>query len=98
MQPLARTNSSVPVRIVLKRLVDIEGSGRVFCARLIARQDTMLNALYYPHTDIQSPTIIKNSLLLWDCVETIVPYANWRRKGPTGDRANWEHYPNNTDV
>ena len=49
----------------------------------------MLKALYYPHTDIQSPIIIKNALLLWDSVETIVPYTNWRREGPTGDRANW---------
>jgi hypothetical protein len=38
---------------------------------------SMLKALYYPHTDIANPTILKNSLLLWDNVETIVPYAGW---------------------
>jgi hypothetical protein len=45
----------------------------------------VLKALYYPHTDIESPTIVKNSLLLWDSIETIVPYANWRRTRGTGD-------------
>lgn len=53
----------------------------------------MLKALYYPHTDIQSPTIIKNALLLWDSVETIVPYPNWKRRGPTGDPANRRRRP-----
>lgn len=33
----------------------------------------MLKALYYPHTEIANPTILKNALLLWDSVETIVP-------------------------
>lgn len=33
----------------------------------------MLRALYYPHTEVSSPTILKNALLLWDAVETIVP-------------------------
>jgi hypothetical protein len=41
----------------------------------------MLRALYYPHTDIQSPVILKNALLLWDSIETIVPHANWQRPG-----------------
>jgi hypothetical protein len=38
----------------------------------------MLKALYYPHTQITSPLIIKNALLLWDSIETIVPHKNWR--------------------
>jgi hypothetical protein len=37
----------------------------------------MLKALYFPHTTINNPTIIKNALLLWDCVETIVPAGKW---------------------
>jgi hypothetical protein len=45
----------------------------------------MLKALYYPHTDIHSPIIIKNALLLWDSIETIVPHPDWRRTQSTGD-------------
>ena len=30
-------------------------------------------ALYYPHTEIRSEVMLKNALLLWDSVETIVP-------------------------
>lgn len=37
----------------------------------------MVNALYYPHTDITNPSIVKNALLLWDTLETIVPRAHW---------------------
>lgn len=33
----------------------------------------MLSALYFPHTSIGSKDILKNALLLWDQVETIVP-------------------------
>jgi hypothetical protein len=33
----------------------------------------VLKALYYPHTDVTSPLILKNALLLWDSLETIVP-------------------------
>lgn len=33
----------------------------------------MLKALYYPHTEIRSQIVLKNALLLWDEVETIVP-------------------------
>lgn len=32
----------------------------------------MTKALYFPHTDIGSPVIIKNALLLWDGIETII--------------------------
>lgn len=40
----------------------------------------MLNALYYPHTEIQDPVVLKNALLLWDSIETIVP----------GDGRDWQ--------
>lgn len=33
----------------------------------------MLKALYYPHTEVGNPAILKNALLLWDSLETIVP-------------------------
>lgn len=33
----------------------------------------MVTALYYPHTEIQSPDLIKTALLLWDSIECIVP-------------------------
>lgn len=39
---------------------------------------TLLKALYYPHTDIGNEVIVKNALLLWDQVETIIPSAMWR--------------------
>jgi hypothetical protein len=39
----------------------------------------MLKALYFPHTEIQNPIIMKNALLLWDRVETIVPHSRWNR-------------------
>jgi hypothetical protein len=35
----------------------------------------MLTALYYPHTHVTNPIILKNALLLWDSLETIVPSA-----------------------
>lgn len=37
----------------------------------------MLTALYYPHTHVTSRVILKNALLLWDSLETIVPRAGW---------------------
>lgn len=46
----------------------------------------MLKALYYPHTDITSPLILKNALLLWDAVETIVPRAGWKPQRVASDR------------
>ena len=46
----------------------------------------MLKALYYPHTDIKSPVIIKNALLLWDSIETIVPHPRWRSWRKPGDK------------
>lgn len=54
----------------------------------------MSKALYYPHTDVQSLVILKNALLLWDNLETIVPtptrmlrHRSWHRIGPPRDRA-----------
>lgn len=38
----------------------------------------MLKALYFPHTNISNPTILKNALLLWDNVETIIPSDRWQ--------------------
>ena len=46
----------------------------------------MLKALYYPHTDITNSVIIKNSLLLWDCIETIVPRQGWAPRRVPGNR------------
>jgi hypothetical protein len=38
----------------------------------------MHSALYYPHTTIEDPGLIKTSLLLWDTVTTIVPSSDFR--------------------
>jgi hypothetical protein len=38
----------------------------------------MLTALYYPHTDVRNTLVLKNALLLWDKLETIVPESNWQ--------------------
>lgn len=46
----------------------------------------MLKALYYPYTDITSPIVIKNALLLWDFIETIVPRPEWRPRRKRGDK------------
>lgn len=47
---------------------------------------TLQKALYYPHTDITNEAIIKNALLLWDQVETIIPSETWRPEmGTTTD-------------
>jgi len=37
----------------------------------------MLKALYYPYTDIVSQDILKNALLLWDDIGTIIPGGRW---------------------
>jgi hypothetical protein len=34
-----------------------------------------MKALYYPDIEVRNPTILKNALLLWDSLETIVPNA-----------------------
>jgi hypothetical protein len=46
----------------------------------------MLNALYYPHTDVTSLVILKNALVLWDSLETIVPRQGWLPRRIKGDR------------
>lgn len=46
----------------------------------------MLKALYYPHTDVTNPLILKNALLLWDSLETIVPRSHWVPEQVKGDR------------
>lgn len=62
----------------------------------------MLKALYYPHTEIRNPIIVKNALLLWDCIETIVPSASWQRTGSvsplTGDDVHRKDGLANTDL
>ena len=40
----------------------------------------MVTALYYPHTEIQSPDLIKTALLLWDSIECIVPNHDYNFK------------------
>lgn len=40
----------------------------------------MLKALYYPHTDVTNSLVLKNALLLWDSLETIVPRSGWVAK------------------
>jgi hypothetical protein len=46
----------------------------------------VLKALYYPHTDVTNPLILKNALLLWDSLETIVPRSHWVPQRVKGDR------------
>lgn len=35
------------------------------------------SAVYYPHTTLRSPQLLRNSLLLWDYVDCIVPYKGF---------------------
>ena len=42
----------------------------------------MLTALYYPHTRVKSKALLKNSLLLWDSLECIVPSGDWEDPNP----------------
>jgi len=51
-----------------------------------------MKALYYPHTEIRSEIILKNALLLWDSVETIVPWKNWDARGLPDDKVFREGY------
>src|SRR5207249_3791492 len=37
----------------------------------------MPKALYYPHTQIRSVSLLKNALLVWDEVQFISPYASF---------------------
>lgn len=61
-------------------------------------------ALYYPHTKISDPDLIKNSLLLWDQVEYITPNGNWVHKrfkskilNEAIDIIAVPHYPTNSE-
>lgn len=38
----------------------------------------MRSALYYPHTEIQSKSLIRSALLTWDQLEYIVPFKGYR--------------------
>jgi hypothetical protein len=38
----------------------------------------MRSALYYPHTEVSSKNLVKTALLLWDKLEYIVPWADYR--------------------
>src|SRR5688572_1699973 len=38
----------------------------------------MLTAIYFPHTDIRNEVILKNAMLLWDGIQTIVPQTAWK--------------------
>jgi hypothetical protein len=37
----------------------------------------MRSALYYPHTEIRSESLMKSSLMLWDRVHVIVPFDHY---------------------
>jgi hypothetical protein len=47
----------------------------------------MRSALYYPHTEIQSESLLKTSLLLWDELEFIVPNSDYRPQYDKRDMA-----------
>ena len=38
----------------------------------------MRSALYYPHTTIESADLVKSALFLWDRLEFIVPWEEFR--------------------
>jgi hypothetical protein len=42
------------------------------------RGHRMRSALYYPHTEIRSETLMKTSLMLWDRVHVIVPFDDYK--------------------
>ena len=45
----------------------------------------MPSAIYYPHTGIRNPALIKTALLLWDDITCIVPRHPWRHQ-PLADK------------
>jgi hypothetical protein len=47
----------------------------------------MPSALYYPHTAIRSPALLKTALLLWDDVTYIVPEKGWQHRHAFKDKA-----------
>jgi hypothetical protein len=38
----------------------------------------MRTALYFPHTEVRSESIIRTALLTWDSLEYIAPYSGYR--------------------
>jgi hypothetical protein len=42
----------------------------------------MRSALYYPHTNVRNEGLIKTALLLWDRLEYIVPWPDFRARYP----------------
>lgn len=51
-----------------------------------------MKALYYPSTQITSERILKNGLLLWDSIETIVPYRGFQNNLNSFDNTFKEAY------
>jgi hypothetical protein len=47
----------------------------------------MYSALYYPHTKIQDEEILKQALLLWDHIDVITPYDNFKLESDTAEAA-----------
>ncbi len=40
----------------------------------------MYTALYFPHTEVRSESLVKTALLTWDKLETIIPFPGYRPK------------------
>jgi hypothetical protein len=40
----------------------------------------MRSALYYPHTTVDNTNLVKSALLLWDHLESIVPWSDFKHK------------------
>ncbi len=41
-------------------------------------EDPMRTALYFPHTEVRSESIVRTALLTWDSLETIVPFKGYQ--------------------
>ena len=60
---------------------------------------SLYSSLYYPHTNIQDPALLRSSLLLWDSVTTIVPWEGFQPDYQTNaEKHAWEilvrpHFP-----
>jgi hypothetical protein len=46
---------------------------------------TVYSALYYPHTNVQSTSLLKTALLMWDELHIIVPEEGFRFSGASKD-------------
>src|SRR5215813_11550068 len=63
----------------------------------------MRSALYYPHTSVESVDLVKSALLLWDRLEFIVPWENFKAQydNPLVERAmeliGAPRYPNDAE-